>query len=87
MLYKFHEICTEILTTRKCLNICISTPKYAGDKSLTAYLLSPQTAVGKKLRQLKTSHLWNQLPNQLKQIQSPNSFEVQLKNYLPNKIC
>jgi len=42
-------------------------------------LLSPQTAVGKKLIKFKTSQLWNKLPDQLKQIRSLNSFKLQFK--------
>jgi len=60
---------------------------YSTRSSRALHLLSPQTAVGKKFIKFKTSHLWNQLPDQLKQIRSPNSFKLQLKNYLLNKIC
>jgi len=60
---------------------------YSSRSSSDLHLLSPQTAVGKKLIKFKTSQLWNKLPDQLKQIRSPNSFKLQLKNYLPNKIC
>jgi len=51
------------------------------------HLLSPKTAVGKKSIKFKTSQLWNKLPDQLKQIRPLNSFKLQLKNYLLNKIC
>jgi len=60
---------------------------YSARSSSDLHLLSPQTAVGKKLIKFKTSQLWNRLPDQLKQIRSPNSFKLQLKNYLLNKIC
>jgi len=34
----------------------------------------------------KASQLWNELPNELKQIQSERSFKVQLKTYLLKKV-
>jgi len=52
---------------------------YSTRSSSDSHLLSPQTAVGKKLIKFKTSQLWNKLPDQLKQIRSLNSFKLQLK--------
>jgi len=52
---------------------------YNTRSSSDLHLLSPQTALGKELLKFKTSQLWNKLPDQLKQIQSPNSFKLQLK--------
>jgi len=68
-------------------NSAVHRPSYSTRSSSDLHLLSPQTAVGKKLIKFKTSELWNKLPDQLKQIRSLNSFKLQLKNYLLNKIC
>ena len=49
------------------------------------HLQSCQTAIGKKIIKFKASQLWNLLPNDLKQIQSYNSFKSRLKIYINSK--
>jgi len=55
---------------------------------VVSYLLAVQRAayvtfVGETSKfRFKASQLWNELPNELKQIQSENFFKLQLKTYL-----
>ena len=44
------------------------------------------TSEGKRMVKFKASQLWNELPNELKQMQSENSFKLQLKTYLLKKL-
>ena len=60
-----HKIMLSIITAQKNRN--------------DLHLQSCQTAIGKKIIRFKASQLWNLLPNDLKQIQSYNSFKSRLK--------
>jgi len=55
---------------------------YNTRKSNELHLQSLQTTVGKKIIKFKASQLWNQLPNEIKEIKSQNLFKSKLKNYL-----
>jgi len=45
-----------------------------------------QTTVGKKITKFKASQLWNQLPNEIKDIKSESLFKSRIKIYLYNKL-
>jgi len=55
---------------------------YNTRKSNELHLQSLQTTFGKKIIKFKASQLWNQLPNEIKEIKSQNLFKSKLKNYL-----
>jgi len=55
-------------------------------KNHDLYLQNLQTTVGKKITKFKASQLWNQLPNEIKEIKSESLYKSRIKVYLYSKL-
>ena len=59
---------------------------YSTRRQNDLYLQRLRTTRGKRLIKFKASHLWNDLPNNLKQIQSLNLFKHEFKKFCLSKL-